>query len=71
MVDFRKIVVFAGQPENGRMGLAGCGGLTRARQRRGCLERRKQRSAEQPNLLPGHQGACALAESLERRSGSR
>ncbi len=69
MIDFGKVVIFAGQPEDGRVRTARGGSLPRARQRGGCFERRIQRPAEKSNLLAGHHRSGALPESCKRRSG--
>ena len=68
VIDLGKIVVFAGQPEDGHMRAAGRRCLSRPRHRGSRLERSKQRPAEQPHLLPGHHRSRALAQRLQRRS---
>ena len=64
MIDFGEIVIFAGQPEDGRMRTPRRRRLPRARDRRGRLEWSKQRPAEQAHLLPGHHHARALPQCL-------
>ena len=72
MVDFGEVVVLGGQPENGGVRMAGGRCLSRARQRGGCFERRKQRSAEEADLLTGQNRAGTVAEGFKgRRGGGR
>ena len=66
MIDLCKVVIFAGQPEDGHMRPARLRRLPRARQRRRRLERREQRPAEQPHLLPRHHHARAGAQRVQR-----
>ena len=54
MIDLGKVVVFARQPEDGRMRPARLRRLPRPRQCRRRLERREKRPAKQPHLLPRH-----------------
>ena len=63
MVDLGKVVIFAGQPEDGRVGVACRGRLPGASHGGGGFERRKQRPAKQPDLLPGNHGSCAPARA--------
>ena len=64
LVDFVEVVVFGGQPEDGYAIDAGLLDLLGQRQRRGDLEQRHQRAAEQPHLLPGHYGKSSIAQPL-------
>ena len=72
VIDLGEVVVFAGEPEDGRVGMAGGGGLARAGDGGGSFEGRVQRSAEETHLLAGENGAGALGERSERwRGGGR
>ena len=71
VVDLGKVVVFGSKPKDGHMGAAARSGLPGAGQRGGCLEGRKERSAKEAHLLPGHHHSGAVAQSVKRRRGRR
>jgi hypothetical protein len=66
VVDFGKIVVFAGEPEDWRVGTASSRGLASSRYRCGRFEGREERTPEQAHLLSGDDRTSALSERLER-----
>ena len=74
MIDLCEVVIFARQPEDGDVRTSRRRRLAGARQRRRCFEGRKQRSAEESNLLPGDNDTGAVvaaprAPPLPRRTG--
>ena len=71
MVNFGEVVVFRGQPEDGRMGMTGRRCLVNAGHGCGCLEGRKERPSEETHLLAGHHCSRAFAQRIKRSGGSR
>lgn len=66
MIDFREIMVFAGEPENGCVAMA-CGRrFARAGDCGSGFQRRIERTAEQTHLLAGEDGACTLFQRGKR-----
>ena len=66
VIDFGEIVIFAGEPEDGGVGMACGSGLARASDCRGGFERGIERTAKQADLLAGEDSASALLECGER-----
>ena len=72
VIDLGEIMIFAGEPEDGSVGMASGGRLSRASNGRGCLERAVERATEETYLLAGENSSGAIGESCQRRlSGGR
>ena len=66
MIDLGEIVIFAGEPEDGGVGMACGSGLAGASDGGSGFERGIERTAEQADLLAGEDRARALGECGER-----
>ena len=69
VIDLGEIVIFAGEPEDGGVGMACSSGLARAGDGGGGFERGIKRTAKQADLLACENGACSLGEGSERIFG--
>lgn len=70
MVDLGEVVVFGGQPEDRDVrGAGGAGGFGGAGDGGGGFEERKERTAEESDLLAGDDGAGSVAEEVDVREG--
>ena len=71
VVDLGEVVIFSREPKDGGVGLAICSGVAGAGKGGGCLERGKERSAKEADLLAGDNDAGAGTKCAERGSGRR
>ena len=69
VVDLVEVVVFSSQPEDGGVRMASGGCLACASDGGRGLERRKQRPAKEPDLLPGHDCPSTIGERRKRGRG--
>jgi hypothetical protein len=72
LIDLGEVVVFGGEPEDGDVVDAGCGGGVRGAGDCGRgLEQSKERAAEEADLLAGDDGAGSMAQLLHVGEGLR